>query len=88
MATLNPQDETIVELWDGGMTIEQIVAQTGLTNRRVYSIISTSKVSDGEYKRRKAAMARGSAMLLAAIMEARGARGLVDENTNSVSEFV
>lgn len=56
------------------MTVEQIAFDTGLSTRRVYSIVGSARITDGEYQRRKVAMARGSAMLLAAIVKAQDAR--------------
>jgi hypothetical protein len=70
MATLNPKDAAIAELWDGGQSIEEIAGDTGLSTGRIRAIVGNARVTDGEYARRRQNMARGSALLLAAILKA------------------
>jgi hypothetical protein len=66
--SLTPQESTVLDLWDRGLSMQMIAAQTGLKRDNVARILSSF---DGSQDQRvqEASIRAGSAALLAAIQE-------------------
>ncbi|MDM7928694.1 hypothetical protein [Blastomonas fulva] len=66
--SFGPQEKTVLDLWDSGLTILQIVVQTGIKKENVGRILSSF---DGSSDQRidEASIRAGSQALLAAIQQ-------------------
>lgn len=63
-----PQENRIMDLWDGGLSIKQIAAQTGLRKKTVETTVSYYH-GRAEQRLQEASIRAGSAALLAAIQQ-------------------
>ena len=63
-----PQENRIMDLWDGGLSIKQIAAQTGIRLHKVEHIVSCFS-GRNEQRVAEASIRAGSAALLAAIRQ-------------------
>ncbi len=68
--TLTRQESLVMDLWDSGLSMQQIAAQTGITKGNVERIVT---YFDGRRDQRveEGGIRAGSAALLAAIQQVR-----------------
>lgn len=65
-----PQENRIMDLWDGGLSIRQIADQTGIRQHKVENTVSYFS-GRADQRIHNAAMRAGSAALAAAIAQVR-----------------
>lgn len=65
-----PQENRIMDLWDGGLSIQQIAAQTGIRQHKVENTVSYYH-GRAEQRLQETSIRRGSRALLAAIQQVR-----------------
>jgi len=64
---MSPREASVMDIWDGGGTIEQIVEQTGITEKYARHVVSHYQLSGHEDRTRAAAMRTASARYAAAV---------------------
>lgn len=72
---LHPSEQRIMDLWDAGWTIERIGPEVSLPRWRVARTVGVFH-ADGESREARRRIVSGSALLAAAIREARNVNGV------------